>query len=194
MKRTIFGKWRILTYFLCLGIGYMFVEIALIQKFILFLGHPVYAVSTVLFTLLVSSGIGSLFTGRFEIKPRILIPVIVGLSALVIAYLIFLPYFFHIFLGQDLLARRLISSLCIAPLGFAMGMPFPIGIRLADSLSPDLIPWAFAANGCSSVLSSISAVMIALSFGFSSVLVLASLVYLAGLGMILSLESRHFKQ
>jgi len=189
-KKTILGKWKMLTYFLCLGIGYMFIEIALIQKFILFLGHPVYAVSTVLFTLLVFSGIGSLFTERFEIRAKILVPVIVGLSVLVIIYMIFLPYFFHIFLGQDLLARRLISLICIAPLGFIMGMPFPVGIRLADAIDPDLIPWAFAANGCASVLSSISAVMIALSFGFSSVLALAGLVYLAGLGMILSLDRK----
>ncbi|MEE8167702.1 MAG: hypothetical protein V3T58_02375 [Candidatus Hydrothermarchaeales archaeon] len=185
IKKSIPEKWRILTYFMCLGIGYMFIEIALIQKFILFLGHPVYAVSTVLFALLVCSGIGSLFTGRFNV--RVLKTIIPILSVLVLLYLAFLPRLFHIFLGGDFFLRHLVSLAFIAPLGFVMGMPFPLGIRLANKVDPYLVPWAWAVNGCASVLSAISAVMIALSLGFSFVLGLAGIVYLFGLLMVLKL-------
>lgn len=189
VERSIPGRWQILAYFLCLGVGYMFIEIALIQKFILFLGHPVYSVSTILFALLVTSGMGSLFSNKFEVKDgRILVPIIATISILTVLYLTLLPAFFDAFLGYGLLIRRLISPILLAPLGFFMGMPFPIGIKLAEILDRDLIPWAWAVNGCASVLSSVLSVMIALSLGFSMVLALASFVYLAGLGMILSLR------
>lgn len=190
-ERITTGKWRMLSYFLFLGVGYMFIEIVLVQKFILFLGQPIYAVSTVLFTILTFSGIGSFHSERFESRDvRLFGLVISTLSGLIVLYLAFLPALFHTFLGEAPLVRGLISSLAIAPLGFVMGMPFPMGIRLTDHLSPDLIPWAWAVNGCSSVLGSILPVMIALSFGFSVVLALASAAYLAGLGMVFSLHRK----
>ncbi len=184
IEKSMSKKWMILGYFLCLGMGFMFIEIALIQRFILFLGHPVYAVSTVLFALLVFSGLGGLFTGRFK-DAGVLKTIIPVLSVLVLLYLAFLPKLFHFSLGYELFLRRLISMVLIAPIGFVMGMPFPLGIKLANRVDPELIPWAWAVNGCSSVLSTILAVMIALSFGFSSVLGLASVVYLVGLLMAL---------
>jgi hypothetical protein len=188
LKGKIGGKWRALTYFLCLGIGYMLIEIALIQKFILFLGHPVYSVSVVLFSVLLFSGIGSLTTNKFKPKVRYLAPIIIVLSVLTFLYLVSLPHIFHLLLGQELLSKLLISIVVLTPLSFLMGMPFPIGIRLINKLNRDLIPWAWCVNGCASVLSAILAIMIALSFGFSTVLALASIVYLAGLGAMLSLR------
>lgn len=180
--------WKVLGYFLSLGIGFMFIEIALIQRFILFLGHPMYAVSTVLFSVLMFSGMGSLFSERLEVKKQAFALTILALGTLVLFYLLGLPYIFRIFLGEELLFRGIVSPIILAPLAFLMGIPFPLGIRLTEALNRDLIPWAWAVNGCASVLSSILAVMIALSFGFSSVLVLSGLVYLAGLWAILSLE------
>jgi len=182
------GKWWLLSYFSCLGFGYMFIEIVLIQRFILFLGHPVYATATVLFALLTFSGIGSFFSGRFEVRSgRILIPIIWILSGMGVVYLIVLSQVFHMLLGQEFVIRVLASSILIAPIGFVMGMPFPTGIRLTDRLNPGLIPWAWSVNGCSSVLGSILPIAIALSLGFSFVFALGCLVYLAGLGIILSL-------
>lgn len=179
--------WRLLVYFLCLGIGYMFIEIAMIQKFILFLGHPTFAVSIVLFSILTFSGMGSLFSERLEVKRRAFTVAILVLGALVLLYLISLPSIFRLFLGGGLVFRGAVSTITLAPLAFFMGMPFPLGIRLTEAMNRDLIPWAWAVNGCASVLSSILAVMVALSFGFSSVLAWAALVYLAGLGVVLSL-------
>lgn len=184
---------RILAYFLCLGLGYMFIEVTLIQRFILVLGHPVYAVSTVLFTLLTFSGMGSLFSGRLRVKTGWKLVVVVSfLIALIIIYLAILPSLFRVYLGDELFFRGLISSISIAPLCFLMGMPFPLGIRLTESLNPDLIPWAWSINGCASVLGSILPVIIALSLGFSVVLALSGIVYLAGLGMIWSYRERTF--
>lgn len=170
-------KKGILVYFLCLGIGFMFIEITLIQKFILFLGHPVYAVSAVLFSLLLFAGLGSFSSERLK-SP---IKVIPALSLLILLYLLILPQIFYVFLGHEIIIRYLISLITIAPLGFLMGMPFPLGVRITKMINPELIPWAWAVNGCASVLGSILVIMIALSWGFSSVLVLASAVYLMGL-------------
>jgi hypothetical protein len=182
-------KWSVLGYFLSLGFAYMFIEMVLIQKFILFLGHPVYSVSIVLFTILSSSGVGSLFSQRLKIREgRALALVIPILSGAVALYLIALPNLFKLLLGQKLFIRILTSPILIGPLGFIMGMPFPLGIRRVNKLNPDLIPWVCSINGCSSVLGSILPVTIALSLGFPSVLALGGVVYLAGLMMILHLR------
>ncbi len=185
IKTRIAGKARILTYFFLLGIGYMFVEIAFIQKFILFLGQPIYSMSTVLFSLLMFSGFGSLFSEK--IKIRSLRETMIVLSILIFMYLALLPFLFNLLLGQELLIRILFSVLILAPLGFLMGIPFPMGIRIANKLDSRLIPWAWCSNGCASVLSSVGATMLAISFGFSRVLMLAGIVYLIALAMILIL-------
>ena len=185
LKKKIHGKYKILTYFLCLGMGYMFIEIALIQKFILFLGHPTYAIAIVIFSLLLCSGAGSFFSERFDLRK-----VIVGLSALTLIYLITLLYLFNILLGQGLFTRALISLLVISPIGFLMGIPFPWGIRIANEINKNLIPWAFCANCCASVMGSIMAVIVAMSFGFSVVFIFAGAVYLVGLGVVWGLMEK----
>lgn len=179
------GSWPILVYFLCLGIGYLFIEIVLIQKFILFLGRPIYAISVIICSLLTFSGVGSFLSERFEVgRLRMLLPLLCGL---VLVYLVFLPCLFGLFLGQGLVARITLSVGCLAPLALFMGMPFPLGIRVANKTAPKIIPWAWATNTCSSVVSSVLATMLALYLGFSTVLVGAGLVYLLALGAIFSL-------
>jgi len=185
----IIGRGRLLAYFLCLGLGYMFIEIALIQKSILFLGHPVHAVSAVLFSLLVSSGVGSYLSGRLKLKGgRVLIPIILSVCLLAVAYPFLLRNIFSALLGQPMSIRLPTLLLLIAPLGLVLGMPFPTGMRLLNDLSNELIPWAWAVNGCASVLGSILPVIVALSFGFSAVVLLASATYLVGLLMIISFQ------
>jgi hypothetical protein len=181
--------WEILTYFLCIGIGYMLIEITLIQKFILSLGHPLYSVSLVLFSILIFSGIGSLLSDKLPIEKRIFAVAIYILAVAILIYLAVLPTTIQILLGENLIVRTVVSSILIAPLAFFMGAPFPLGIRLANTINPDLIPWTWAVNGCASVLSSILAVMIALFLGFNLVLLLAALVYLAGLAFLLRSSS-----
>ena len=170
---------RLFLYFLLLGIGYLFVEIPLLQRFILFLSHPVYAFATVLFGLLTFSGLGSLVSPRLSLRK-----VMVVLIALLVCYPLVLPHLFGWLLGAGLLARVAASVIVLAPLGFLMGVPFPAGIRLTGRIAPALVPWAWAVNGCASVLSSILAVMIAISYGFSRVLIAGGLAYALALVVI----------
>jgi hypothetical protein len=178
------GK-RLFLYFVLLGLGYLFVEIPLIQRFILFLGHPVYAFATVLFSLLTFSGVGSLLSPRLPLGKTM-----VALIALVVGYPILLPYFFQLLLGAPLLLRLVVSVVALAPLGFLMGVPFPSGIRLTGRVAPGLVPWAWGVNGFASVLSSILAVMLAISQGFSRVLFAGAAAYALALIVIYALVER----
>jgi hypothetical protein len=173
------ARGRVFAYFAMLGLGYLFVEIPLMQHFILFLGHPIYAFAAVLFAILLFSGLGSMVSARLYL-PRILI-VLIGA---IILYPLILPFVFRLLLGQSLGLRLLVSVLSLAPLGFLMGVPFPKGIEIIGGLAPDLIPWAWGINGCTSVLASILSAMLAISFGFSRVLVGGSVAYLVALGVI----------
>jgi hypothetical protein len=163
---------RTLAYFGLLGLGFLFVEIPLMQRFILFLGQPIYAFTVVLAALLFFSGLGSLATPRLSI--RWTLPLLV---AAILLYPLGLPLLFQALLGAPLIVRLLATGLCLAPLGFLMGTPFPGGLAWLRERAPGLIPWAWAVNGCASVLASVVAALIALSFGFSWVLVAAALAY-----------------
>ncbi|MFQ5891395.1 MAG: hypothetical protein ACE5HW_01205 [Candidatus Methanofastidiosia archaeon] len=165
-----------LPYFFFLGLGYMFCEITLIQRFILFLDHPVYAISVVLFSMLLSSGVGSFFSGRFRI--RSLKKILLSICGLLLLYNLLISEIFNLFLSAKISSKYLISFITLFPLGFFMGMPFPMGLRL---LKRNSIPWAWALNACASVLASVGAVVIALSYGFKFVFLLASISYLFAL-------------
>jgi spermidine synthase len=178
------GK-RLFLYFLLLGLGYLFVEIPLIQRFILFLGHPVYAFAAVLFSLLTFSGAGSLLSSRLPLRRTM-----VALLALVVCYPILLPHLFGLLLGGQFLLRLGAAVIALAPLGFLMGVPFPSGIRLAGRVAPGLVPWAWGVNGCASVLSSILAVMLAISQGFSRVLLAGGAAYALALIVIYTMADR----
>lgn len=177
--KRISDKFKIIGYFFLLGMGYMLIEIPLIQKFILFLGQPVYAISIVIFSLLLFSGTGSLISERLKIKK--LRHILIALFGMILFYSLTLSIFFHSFLSYNLLSRILISFLVLSPIGTLMGMPFPLGIR---AISKELIPWAFCSNACASVIASVLAVVIAISLGFSTVLILAAVSYLVALGII----------
>jgi len=173
-------RWQLFIYFSALGLGFLLIEIPLMQKFILFLDQPTYAFAIVLFTIFVFSGLGSLLSAKLA---RVLPQLIFTLALLAFLYPLLLPYFLEAFLGQSLFLRSFIALGALAPLSFLMGVPFPSGIRIMGNLSPALVPWAWGINGCASVLSSILALMIALSVGFSWALVAASSAYLVGAGI-----------
>ncbi len=168
---------RFLSYFFFIGIGFMFVEIALIQKLILFLDHPVYAVSLVLFCILLFSGIGS-FISRYYLPKSSLFRIIPILVFIIMALIIIIPFIINIFLGSNMIIKGAITIMLLAPSSVLMGMPFPLGIRILEAKGREIIPWAWCVNGVASVLGSILAVMIALSLGFNSVLFLAGISYL----------------
>jgi hypothetical protein len=166
-----------LSYFFLIGLGFMFVEIPLIQKFILFLGKPVFAISTVLFGILIFSGLGSLYTSRAVLTLRRWKQIVILLVIAILLYRLMLPLFFSNFPFPDIRARYVASVIALAPIGFLMGMPLPLGIKFLEKKRRQIIPWAWAANGSASVLASILAVILAMHTGFSNVIFLASIVY-----------------
>jgi hypothetical protein len=169
---------RFITYFVCLGLGYMFVEIALLQKFVLFLGHPVYSIAVVLFAMLVFSGVGSLLAGQLKAsRRRIINTAVIAIVAFILIYTATLHGIFVAFLGHHIILRCLISVLLVAPLAICMGMPYPTGLRTAGDVHAALVAWAFGVNGSASVLSSILAVVFAMIGGFSAVFVLSVAIY-----------------
>jgi hypothetical protein len=163
---------RALVYFGLLGLGFLFVEIPLMQRFILFLGQPVYAFTAVVASVLLGSGLGSMAAPRLPVRRMLLL-----LAGLILLYPLGLPALFGALLGAPLALRLLATGLGLAPLGFLMGLAFPGGLAWLQKSGPELVPWAWAVNGCASVLASILAAMTSLSAGFSWVLAAAALAY-----------------
>jgi hypothetical protein len=167
-----FWRLRVFTYFACLGLAFLFVEIPLAQRFILILDHPVTALAVVLFAILLFSGLGSLTVRRWRL------PLGMGALILLIAlYPLLLEPASRVALGLPQWGRILLALAAMAPLGYLMGMPFPGGLRVVEGRQPSFVPWAWAINGSFSVISSVLAVMVALSWGFSAVLWLGAAAY-----------------
>ena len=173
---------RALSYFALLGTGYLFIEIAFIQKMILGLENPSYAASTIIASVLISSGIGSLLSrGISALKnPRILLV----LAALTFLYSLLLPGIITAMNHLPLSGKLIVSFIVVMPAGILMGIPFPLGISVLGSSAPRLIPWAWAVNGCFSVLSPILAIMLALSAGYHLVLIAGAMMYLLAFWLI----------
>jgi hypothetical protein len=183
-RRPAGSGWLMGGYFFLLGLAFLFVEMAFIQKFILFLSHPLYSVAVVLAGFLVFAGLGSAASGRLVRRspafPAMgLIAAVVGITVIVLLYLGLLPVLFRHLAGQPDPVRVLVSLALIAPLAFCMGMPFPLGLSQLRSRAPDFIPWAWALNGFASVISAALATLLAIELGFNAVLMLALALYLA---------------
>jgi SAM-dependent methyltransferase len=170
--------WRIIGYFFLLGIAFLFIEIAFIQKFILFLHHPVYSVTLVLFTFLIAAGFGSAASQRLTDKRHGQFAPIAGIALLALFYILFFKNLTGVFLDQSAPIKVMVSLLLIMPLGFAMGMPFPLGLQRIASLSPELVPWAWGINGFASVISASLATLIAIHYGFNVLILTAVGLYL----------------
>jgi predicted nicotinamide N-methyase len=182
------SRWRYLLYFACLGLGFIFIEISYIQRFALFLGSPVFSLSVILFTLLLSLGTGSYLSGQLGFladTPRALLRLMAALIVLNVVYITLLPAIFNLFLGNALLVRICVAVLLLAPAGLIMGAFFPIGMRVVTATAPAVIPWMWAANGVASVVGSILCIVLAISIGFRAVNVVALAVYLLGITVML---------
>ena len=165
-------KGRVFIYFSCLGLAYLFVEIPLAQRLILSLGQPVTALAFVLFALLLFSGLGSITIERWPFRPALAILVL-----LVACYPLILQPITTMALGLPEWARILLVVLSLAPIGYFMGLPFAGGIKILEKQEPLLVPWAWAINGSFSVISSVLAVLAALTWGFSAVLWFGAAAY-----------------
>jgi SAM-dependent methyltransferase len=183
-----------LLYFIAVGLGYILVEIAFIQRFVLFLGHPTYALTVVVFLLLLSSGAGSLISRKWLAETRrAWLPLILIVAALLL-YVFVLPGLLNLLVGMPFPPKLLVSAVLLVPLGFAMGMPFPTGLRAlagtpalgspskeASETKENVVEWAWAMNAASSVLGSVLAMVIAIQFGLTVTLACGAGAYLMAL-------------
>ena len=167
-----FWRPRVFVYFACLGLAFLFVEVPLAQRFILLFDHPVTALAVVLFSILFFSGIGSLTVRHWRLP--------LGMTALVLLIALY-PFILEVIsswaLGWAEWARVGSAILITAPLGYLMGLPFAGGLAVVEKRQQALVPWSWAINGSFSVISSVLAVMIALSVGFSAVFWLGAAAY-----------------
>lgn len=173
--------WRI-GYFTCLGLGFMFVEIGLLRRFSIFLGPPIYALAVILCSLLVSSGIGALLSGRLaEARLRRGLPLLLlALVLLSLGYGFGLPALLEQWLGLPLPVRCVIAGVLLLPLGLLMGMPLPLGMRLFHR-DGSAVPWSWGVNSATSVLGAILAVAVAMNAGFTATLLVGTVLYLLAL-------------
>ncbi len=162
---------RYLLYFAGLGLAFMLIELSLMQKLSLMLGHPTYAIGTVLSSILIFCGIGSLVSGTLRLTPRSLIAIAAaGITLLVMLAMWLLPAITTATLGWPLWQRALTAAVLLAPLAFCMGIPFPTGLRLLSDVNLRFIPWAWGANGVASVIGSVVCILLSMAYGFNVVL------------------------
>ena len=166
-------------YFVLIGLGFMLIEIAFSQRFSVFLGHPIHALGVVLFSIIVSTGLGSFVSGVVELKT---VRHVGSWLTLLVGYVITLPLWLPALLtatqGDDILIRTAISVAVITPAGLLMGFGFPNGMRLVDALDSRATPWFWGVNGAAGVLASGLAVLFSIGFSIDWTLILGGVCYL----------------
>lgn len=171
-----------LLYFAALGAGFMFVEMGLMQRFVLLLGHPVYSLSVILFTLLLGGGLGSALSRRIGSPARTLAIAIPAIIVVSLAYSWMLPSLLASWVALARPLRIIVSVAYLFPLGVLLGMPLPSGIRLIGERRPGVLAWAWGINGAMSVLGATLAIHVAMNYGFARVALCGALIYgVAGL-------------
>ncbi|MFT3711184.1 MAG: hypothetical protein QM817_26440 [Archangium sp.] len=170
--RTSPGVWRGSVYFLGIGLGFMFIETAWMQRFVLFLGHPSYATTVVLAAILFGSGIGSLLAGRISVDPKRVL-LVLPVALLVLTWLH--PKLFALGLGLPIGVRVVLSVLFLAPPALLMGFAFPLGMR---AFATSNRTWLWAMNGAASVLSSVLSIAASMTLGFSGAAMIGVACYL----------------
>jgi hypothetical protein len=176
--RRGWGPW--LAYFGALGAGFMLLEVALLQRFVLLLGHPVYSLTVTLFSLLLGTGLGSLLSRRIpaeRVRPltvRALVAVVIAtaLAALLVAPIV------DFAIPWPLAARMALAAAILVPFGVLLGFGLPGGMRLINAVRPEIVAWAWGMNGALSVVGATLAIFIAMNWGFTVTFLTAALVYL----------------
>ncbi|MBL8755264.1 MAG: hypothetical protein JNK15_18335 [Planctomycetes bacterium] len=169
---------RFLVYFAGIGVGFIFLEIALIQKLTLLLGQPLYSIVVTLLSILLCTGLGSFLSGRW-LAGGVWRARSVALGIVVVAggiVLVAQPIV-DAAIGQSLPVRAAVAALLVAPIGVLLGMPFAHGIGLLRKVNPAFVPWAWAVNGSATVVGSVVTVIVSMNFGFNAVLLFAAAIY-----------------
>ena len=174
------ARWRVAVFFASLGLAFLFVEIAFMQRFAVFLGHPLYAIAVVLAGLLVFAGIGAGAADRLaRVSGRVppMTMVAAAIVAVGAAYLGLLPWVFAAAQGWPTAGRIAVGLALLGPIGVLLGLPFPLGLKALGARAPALVPWAWGINACASVISAALATFIALHIGFTLVFGCALVLY-----------------
>jgi hypothetical protein len=172
------GGW--LAYFGALGAGFMLLEVALLQRFVLLLGHPVYSLTVTLFSLLLGTGLGSLISrhisaervGTLTVRVLLAVVVAITLAALLVARVV------DFAIAWPLAVRIAVAVAILAPFGVLLGFGLPGGVRLIGRIRPEIVPWAWGMNGAFSVVGATLAIFIAMNWGFTVTLLTAAIIYL----------------
>jgi hypothetical protein len=165
---------RVPGYFFALGLGFMAVEIPLLQRFTLFLSHPLYAAAIVLSAFLVFAGLGARFSARLGPSARWPFAAVAATAG---AYALLLPALLAAAMGLAQEWKVLLTLLLVAPLAFCLGMPFPLGLAAVAARAAPLVPWAWGINGFASVVATLLATLLAIHWGYTVVLLLATALY-----------------
>ncbi len=171
--------WPAIAYFALLGVGFMLLEIALIQKLVLLLGYPVLTLSVILFSLLLGGGLGSLTSQSWSDQAVIRWAAVaaLGVAVITVALYLLLPTIVQHSLHLSIHLRSALAMALLLPTGFVLGIPFPSGIRMVGAASRDLVPWMWGINGLTSVIGSVAAMVLAKLIGFGSVMLLGAACY-----------------
>ena len=169
-----------LAYFGALGTGFMLIEVALLQDFVLLLGHPVYSLTVTLFSLLLGTGLGSLLGRRVaDAHVRtVTVRALLGVVGVAVVAALVLPRLIDMAIPWSLATRIAFAALLLIPIGCLLGMALPGGMRLLTRSQPDVVAWGWGINGAFSVVGATLAVFIAMNWGFSVTLVAGAVVYL----------------
>jgi hypothetical protein len=181
VQKVAYQKGAVLIYFGAIGLAFLFIEMAFIQRFILFLHHPLYATAVVLTGFLIFAGLGSAFARRraqANQHRRGICLAVLGIIVVSLFYLFTLEPLFNLLMAWPFWAKIIATLVLIMPLAFSMGQPFPLALDCLGRDAPELIPWAWCVNGCASVISAVLATLLAIQFGFSVVIQIALLLYL----------------
>ncbi|MGF1644216.1 MAG: SAM-dependent methyltransferase [Thiotrichales bacterium] len=185
--RAAVHRGRVFGYFATVGLAFLFIEIAFIQRFTLLLHHPLYSIATTLSGFLVFAGLGSFASQRWarsDRRRRAVIVAIAGIAIFALAWLALFQTWPAAIIGWPLPAKIALVLALIAPLAFCMGFPFPLGLSLLGERAPEYLPWAWGVNGCASVVSAVLATLLAIHFGFTFVVLLAVGLYLGAAWLI----------
>src|SRR5262249_15346349 len=180
------GAW--LAYFGALGAGFMLIEVSVLQRFVLLLGHPVYSLTVTLFSLLLGTGLGAAWSRRFDEAAlgRSASRGLIAVAAIAILVVLVVDPLVAWASPFTRGVRIAVGIVTLVPIGIALGIPMPTGLRMLSARAPDLVAWAWGMNGAFSVLGATLAIFIAMNWGFGVTLVSASVTYLIGLTALLT--------
>ena len=182
------GWFAWLAYFGALGAGFMLVEVSLVQRFVLLLGHPVYSLTVTLFSLLLGTGIGAAWSRRFETASLrgIALVALAAAAGVALASSVLLAHVLAWAIPFQRAIRIAVAVALLLPVGMILGVPMPAGIRLLSDRAPQLVAWAWGINGALSVVGATLAIFIAMNWGFTAALAVAAASYVVGLGALAS--------